>query len=79
MSHFKDWVYYLLSPSSDNGIPDEFAEWAFGKEFRTIPQNEIPTSWNSLHGDLFIINPSGSIKTDIQRMIEAWNESKLDL
>ncbi len=53
---------------------EEFAEWAFGPDFKTIPQHDLLIKWNELHGDKLLLDGSGKPEGDIPRMIEIWGE-----
>ena len=53
---------------------EKFAEWAWGKEFRTIISPDLVKKWNELHGDKFLLDAFGSPKEDIPNMIELWKK-----
>jgi hypothetical protein len=65
--HFRDIVESILGDKSE-----EFAEWAFGPNFKSISQTEIWKNWNELHGDCLMLCGSGKPSDDIPSMIVVW-------
>ncbi len=72
MANFRAIVEYYAGEEAE-----EFAEWAFGRNFKAIPGNEIWRNWNELHGDKLILEGSGKPLDDIAKMIEIWKRYKI--
>lgn len=69
--HFKDM---LLWAGLHKDHLDLFGEWAFGKDFKDIRTSQMPAKWNVLHGDIFKIEPSGHMPTDITKIVNAFQD-----
>ncbi len=55
---------------------DEFAEWAFGKDFRELAHGlQFLDAWNSLHVD-HVLDRSGIIAYDAPKMIMLYRAHK---
>jgi hypothetical protein len=50
----------------------EFAEWAFGPEFREMNYRKMPEAWNLLHGKNLTIKSSDNMNDDIRKMLELY-------
>jgi hypothetical protein len=51
---------------------EEFAEWAFGENFREILRPDLVLAWNNLHSHQLILSSDGRPSEDIPKMIEIW-------
>ena len=68
MNDPRDIIEYLLKDKAR-----QFAEWAFGENFETIPFSEMPSAWNNIHPTEFKLDGYGNPRHDIPRLIEIWN------
>jgi hypothetical protein len=69
MGHFRDIIELHLGEEAE-----EFAEWAFGPNFKTVPQGDIWKFWNEFHGDALLLDGTGKPAEDIPNMIAIWKE-----
>lgn len=53
---------------------EEYMIWAFGEGYEDIQTGMgFLKAWNVLHSSLLLLDPDGSIKEDIPRMMAFWN------
>jgi hypothetical protein len=72
MTRIRDLIELYLSEKE----AEEFAEWAFGEDFRRFDINyKAHIRWNLRHREL-ILKESGSPQDDIPKMIELWKKSE---
>jgi len=56
---------------------ENFHKWAFGVTKDCISSRlDAMNYWNSLHSDLMILKPHGTLNNDIPKMIELWRMHK---
>jgi hypothetical protein len=53
---------------------DKFLEWAFGKNFGTLPTWEYPQKWNRLHGNKLKITDDDDILKSLEKMKEIYDQ-----
>ncbi len=68
MFRFRD----ILVAKLGNEKSEQFAEWAFGKDFHDMHLDDFMDSWNALHGDKLMLCGSSKVVDDISKMIEIW-------
>lgn len=68
--HVRSLIESILSPSD----AEKFAEWAWGKNYRTInlTSKESVDIWNGLHSNDLILDVKNSPSDDIPKMINIW-------
>lgn len=55
---------------------EEFAEWAWGKDFKTMNfSTDAVRKWNKRHGKKLRIDPANEVVDDLSKMIDLWEES----
>ena len=53
---------------------DRFAHWAFGEDYLEISgYKEFAKAWNRIHSEMFLIDFSNTINSDLMEMIDLWN------
>jgi hypothetical protein len=72
MIHYRDIIEYYLHPKE----AIQFASWAFGEDFKNIPQCDIWNDWNERHSGLLKLDPTGIPTQDLPKMIFIWNAQK---
>ena len=66
----KDLIEHFLNPQDTI----KFAKWAFGDDFENLIAIEFMINWNRLHGEIYKLDPTCSIRKDILKMIELWEK-----
>lgn len=62
----------LLRKVLDDEQMDPFAQWAFGPDYIDLSFIKLAASWNKKHSELYRIDYSNSLKSDLVKMIELW-------
>lgn len=71
MIFMRDFIRAHLS----NEDTEKFAEWAFGANYKSIPDYFFYKEWNRLHSDKMELDGNSIPSNDIPFMIEIWKES----
>lgn len=54
------------------GQSEEFAIWAWGKDYKDIILNDLVEVWNELHGEQLFLEGDGLPSRDIPKMVQLW-------
>lgn len=57
---------------------EEFAAWAFGKDYNNLKLEEFAHAWNRLHKDLYEINVANTIVDDVYKMTTCYKNRNQD-
>jgi hypothetical protein len=72
----KTLVYECMSPEERERIND-FGLWAFGDHFLELDHiTKFMKEWNKLHGEDFLLYPTGVVDEDIVEMVQMWRHAK---
>lgn len=67
---------YIIEHYLNEKESEEFAEWAFGENYKGLIRNELVFAWNQRHYEKMRISIAGNALEDIPKMIEIWKSSK---